>query len=100
LALIAVVQRLRKAQAAADREVGGVRRCCVAPQSRQAPASVPPWAAFPEVSRVLVERLLSQLVERMVRSTARCAPNGGAGGERDDAVAVGAGRGQGPAPAP
>jgi hypothetical protein len=100
LALITVVQRLRKAQAAADPGGGRCPQVLRCPQSRQAPASVPPWAAFPEVSRVLVERLLSQLVERMVRSTARCAPNGGAGGERDDAVAVGAGRGQGPAPAP
>jgi hypothetical protein len=30
---------------------------------------VPPWEAFPPVSRVLVGRMLSVLVERMVRST-------------------------------
>src|SRR3954469_24483055 len=53
----------------------GSLRC---PQSREPSTGVPPWQAFPEVRRVLVERLLSLLVERMVRS--RCGPGGG---ERD-----------------
>jgi hypothetical protein len=59
---------------------------------------VPAWQAFPEVRRVLVARLLSLLVERMVRST--YVPGGGAGGERDDEAAVGSGRGQDPELAP
>jgi hypothetical protein len=54
----------------------------VALLSREALGSVPPWPAFPGVSRVFVEWLLSLLVEGMVRS--RCVPGGGAGDERDD----------------
>jgi hypothetical protein len=40
----------------------------LAPQSRDAPARVSPWEAFPQVSRVLIGRMWSLLIERMVRS--------------------------------
>jgi hypothetical protein len=43
------------------------------------PGAVPPWEAFPEVSRMLVERLLGLLVERMVASA-----GGRSGDERDE----------------
>jgi hypothetical protein len=71
------------------REVSGAWRCCRAPLSWQARATVPVWEAFPEVNRVLAGRLLGLLVERMVLA-AVC---GGSGGERGERCgqAVGAG---------
>jgi hypothetical protein len=55
---------------------------------------VPPWEAFPEVNRVVVGRVLGQLVERM--ATALSSPGGGEwGGES----AVGTAGRQGPTPA-
>jgi hypothetical protein len=46
------------------------------------PDGVPPWEAFPQVNRVLVERLLSLLVERMMMPADPA--SGGGGGERDE----------------
>jgi hypothetical protein len=43
---------------------------------------VPPWEAFPEVNRVLVERLLGLLVERMMAPAEPVSGRGG--GERDE----------------
>jgi hypothetical protein len=43
---------------------------------------VPPWEAFPEMNRVLVERLLSLLVERMMAPAEPASGRGG--GERDE----------------
>jgi hypothetical protein len=74
-------------------EVSGVWRCCRAPLSRRVLVTAPAWAAFPEVNRVLVGRLLGLLVERMVRATGG---SGGECGEHDGEAALGAGRGQGP----
>ena len=60
----------------------GVSRCSHAPQLTASPGGVPPWEAFPQMNRALVERLLSLLVERMM---APAAPAGGwGGGERDE----------------
>jgi hypothetical protein len=44
----------------------GVSRCSHAPRLAASPGGVPPWGAFPEMNRALVERLLSLLVERMM----------------------------------
>ncbi len=44
----------------------GVSRFSHVPQLAASPGGVPPWEAFPEMNRVLVERLLSLLVERMM----------------------------------
>jgi hypothetical protein len=64
------------------REVGrSVSRRSCGPQLAASPGGVPPWEAFPEVSRVLVERLLGLLVERMM------APAGGRGGDERDECA-------------
>jgi hypothetical protein len=71
------------------REVSGAWRCCRAPLSRQARATVPVWETLPEVNRVLAGRLAGLLVERMVQ-----APGHGGGGERgehDGEAALGAG---------
>jgi hypothetical protein len=43
---------------------------------------VPPWEAFPQMNRALVERLLSLLVERMMAPADPA--GGGCGGERDE----------------
>ena len=71
------------------REVSGAWRCCRAPLSRQARATVPAWESFPEVNRVLAGRLLALLVERMVRATG--GGSGGERGERHGEAALGAG---------
>jgi hypothetical protein len=65
------------------REVGrSGSGCSGAAQLAASPGGVPPWEAFPEVNRVLVQRLLGLLVERMMASAA---PAGGwGGGERDE----------------
>ena len=60
----------------------GVGRCSHAPQLAASPGGVPPWEAFPEMNRVLVERLLSLLVERMMTPVAVAGGRGG--GERDE----------------
>ena len=60
----------------------GVGRCSHVRQLAASPGGVPPWEAFPEMNRVLVERLLSLLVERMM---VRAEPGSGrGGGERDE----------------
>ncbi len=60
----------------------GVSRCSRVPQLAAPPGGVPPWEAFPEVNRVLVECLLGLLAERMM---APAEPAGGwGGGERDE----------------
>jgi len=43
---------------------------------------VPPWEAFPQMNRVLVERLLGLLVERMMAPAEPASGRGG--GERDE----------------
>ena len=63
-------------------EVSGVWRCCRAPLSRQVLVTAPVWEAFPEVNRVLVGRLLSLLVGRMMAPAASMSGRGG--GERDE----------------
>jgi hypothetical protein len=60
----------------------GVSRCSHAPQLAASPGGVPPWEAFPEMNRVLVERLLSLLVERMMAPAEPASGRGG--GERDE----------------
>jgi hypothetical protein len=80
------------------REVGrGGSRRSRAPQLVAPCDGVPPWEAFPEVNRVLVQRLLGLLVERM--TTPAAVASGRAGGERDEYAgqALAAGGGQGPA---
>jgi hypothetical protein len=44
----------------------GVSRGSRAPQLAASPGGVSPWEAFPEVNRVLVQRLLGLLVEQMM----------------------------------
>jgi hypothetical protein len=58
-----------------------VSRCSRIPQLAALPGAVPSWEAFPEVSRILAERLLGLLVERMVASA-----GGRSGDERDERV--------------
>ena len=60
----------------------GVSRCSHAPRLTAAPGGVPPWEAFPQMNRALVERLLSLLVERMMAPADPA--SGGCGGERDE----------------
>jgi hypothetical protein len=60
----------------------GVSRCSHASQLAAAPGGVPRWEAFPEVNRVLVERLLGLLVERMMAPAEPA--SGWGGGERDE----------------
>ena len=60
----------------------GVGRCSHAPQLAAWAGGVTPWEAFPEMNRVLVERLLSLLVERMMTPVAVAGGRGG--GERDE----------------
>jgi hypothetical protein len=43
---------------------------------------VPPWEAFPQMNRALVECLLGLLVERMMAPADPA--SGGCGGERDE----------------
>jgi hypothetical protein len=62
----------------------GVSRCSHAPQLAASPGEVPPWEAFPQVNRVLVEHLLSLLVERMMAPADPA--SGGCGGERDESA--------------
>jgi hypothetical protein len=60
----------------------GVGRCSHAPQLAASPGGMPPWEAFPEMNRVLVERLLSLLVERMMAPAASM--SGRSGDEPDE----------------
>jgi hypothetical protein len=60
----------------------GVSRFSHAPRLTASPGGVPPWEAFPQVNRVLVERLLSLLVERMMAPADPASGRGG--GERDE----------------
>jgi hypothetical protein len=60
----------------------GVSRCSHAPQLAASPGGVPPWEAFPEMNRVLVERLLSLLVEQMMTPVDLAGGRGG--GEPDE----------------
>ena len=67
-----------------------VCRCSGAPQLTAPRGGVPGWEAFPEVSRVLVARLLGLLAVRM----AQAVMSGGDGGERGECrgeAALGAG---------
>ena len=77
----------------------GVSRGSRAPRLAVSMGGVPPWDAFPEVNRAVVGRLLSQLVERMIRSAAS-GRGGGECGECGGEVAVGAAGGQGSGLAP
>src|SRR5258708_32509511 len=73
----------------------GVSRCSHAPQLAASPGGVPSWEAFPEMNRVLAERLLGLLVERMM-APAEPASGGGGGGRGGGAgQAPGAGGGAG-----
>jgi hypothetical protein len=60
----------------------GVSRRRRAPQLAVSLGGVPPWEAFPEVNRVLVQRLLGLLVERMAAPAVPV--SGGCEGERDE----------------
>lgn len=71
------------------------RRGC-APQSTPAIAGIPSWESFPEVNRVVVQRLLGLLVERMATAAPPASPDGGVGDDADRAT-VGTAGGQGPA---
>src|SRR5258708_36042903 len=73
----------------------GVSRCSHAPQLAASPGGVPSWEAFPEMNRVLVERLLGLLVGRMM-APAEPASGGGGGerGERAGEATGGAGGGR------
>jgi len=75
---------------------GGRRRRGCAPQSKPAIAGAPSWESFPEVNRVVVQRLLGLLVERMATAAPPTSRDGGAGDD-DDQAAVEAAGGQGPA---
>ena len=78
-----------------------VRRCGRAPQSSPPAVDAPAWEAFPEVNRLLVQRLLGLLVERMTAPVApRVGGDGGDGDEHAGHAAVGAAGGQGAAVAP
>jgi hypothetical protein len=61
-------------------------------------ASAPKWESFPEVNRVVVQRLLGLLVERMATTPPRSLDGGV--GDDDDRAAVGAAGGQSSAVAP
>jgi hypothetical protein len=79
------------------REVGGVGGRSRAPQTVAALGAVPLWDAFPVVNRLVVQRLLGLLVERM--ATRASGSDGTGGGERGGHAcqALGAGAGQGSA---
>jgi hypothetical protein len=73
----------------------GWRRRGRAPQSGPATAGAPRWESFPEVNRVVVQRLLGLLVERMAAAPLR-SPEGGVDDD-DGRAAVGTAGGQGSA---
>jgi hypothetical protein len=73
----------------------GVSRGSRVPRLAASVGGVPPWDAFPEVNRAVVGCLLSQLVERMIRSAAASGRGGGECGECGGEAAVGAVGGQG-----
>jgi hypothetical protein len=79
------------------REVGSVGGRGRAPQTVAPLGAVPLWDAFPVVNRLVVQRLLSLLVERMATRASASGDTGG--GERGGHAcqAVGADAGQGSA---
>lgn len=97
-ALAGTVRLLRDRRSGTGEGVGrgGRRRRGCAPQSKPAIAGAPSWESFPEVNRVVVQRLLGLLVERMAAATPPRSRDGGAGDD-DGQAAVGAAGGQGPA---